>query len=44
MQFNLSHSNAIALIAVMRHKEMGVDIEWVKQDSPLNAGRAKRLS
>lgn len=34
VQFNLSHSNDIALIAVTREREIGVDIEWIKQDFP----------
>ena len=34
VQFNLSHSNEIALIAVVRERQIGVDAEWVKQDFP----------
>ena len=32
--FNLSHSNAIALIAVARERQLGVDVEWMKEDFP----------
>jgi 4'-phosphopantetheinyl transferase len=32
--FNLSHSNAIALIAVAREQELGVDVEWMKENFP----------
>jgi len=32
MQFNLSHSHELALIAVTREREIGVDVERVKED------------
>ncbi|MGH7928214.1 MAG: 4'-phosphopantetheinyl transferase family protein, partial [Candidatus Binatia bacterium] len=32
LQFNLSHSHEIALIAVARGKAVGVDVEFVKRD------------
>jgi 4'-phosphopantetheinyl transferase len=41
VQFNLSHSNEVALIAVAREKEVGVDVEWMERDTPFReiAGR-----
>jgi 4'-phosphopantetheinyl transferase len=30
--FNLSHSHELALIAVTRGREIGVDVEWVRED------------
>jgi 4'-phosphopantetheinyl transferase len=40
-EFNLSHSNEVALIAVAREKEIGVDVEWIARDIPFReiAGR-----
>lgn len=32
IEFNLSHSNEIALLAVCHQREVGVDIEYVKED------------
>lgn len=32
IEFNLSHSNELALIAVAQGREIGVDIEWVRED------------
>jgi 4'-phosphopantetheinyl transferase len=34
--FNLSHSDEVALIAVTRAGEIGVDIEYVKKDFPIH--------
>ena len=31
-EFNLSHSHEVALIGVTRGREIGVDVEWVKED------------
>ncbi|HSE91114.1 MAG TPA: 4'-phosphopantetheinyl transferase superfamily protein [Candidatus Binatia bacterium] len=31
-EFNLSHSHELALIAVTRGREIGVDVEWIKKD------------
>jgi 4'-phosphopantetheinyl transferase len=41
VQFNLSHANEVALIAVAREKEIGVDVEWIERDTPFReiAGR-----
>lgn len=41
VQFNLSHSNELALIAVARQPELGVDVEWVERNTPFReiAGR-----
>ena len=36
LQFNLSHSGDIALIAITRRREIGVDVEYVKQDFPFH--------
>jgi 4'-phosphopantetheinyl transferase len=35
-QFNLSHSHEVALIALTRGREIGVDIEYVKSDFPIH--------
>ena len=35
VQFNLSHSNGVALIAVARTRQIGVDVERVTQDVPV---------
>src|SRR5262245_3993505 len=35
VQFNLSHSNGVALIAVARTRQVGVDVERVSQDVPV---------
>jgi 4'-phosphopantetheinyl transferase len=32
LRFNLSHSNALALYAVTRNREIGVDIEYIRTD------------
>ncbi|HYP40294.1 MAG TPA: 4'-phosphopantetheinyl transferase superfamily protein [Chloroflexia bacterium] len=32
IRFNLSHSHGLALIAVTMHQEIGVDLEWVRDD------------
>jgi len=32
LQFNLSHSHEMALLGVTRGHEIGVDIEWIKED------------
>ena len=32
LQFNLSHSHEMALFGVTRGHEIGVDIEWIKED------------
>lgn len=32
LRFNLSHSNALALVAVSREREIGVDVEWIRRD------------
>ena len=32
LQFNLSHSHEMALFGVTRRHEIGVDIEWIKED------------
>ena len=32
LQFNLSHSHEMALLGVTRGREIGVDIEWIKED------------
>jgi 4'-phosphopantetheinyl transferase len=34
IHFNLSHSNDLALYAVSRFPEIGVDLEWVRKDFP----------
>jgi 4'-phosphopantetheinyl transferase len=34
IQFNLSHSHEVALVAVTRRGEIGVDVEYVKRDFP----------
>jgi 4'-phosphopantetheinyl transferase len=41
VQFNLSHANEVALIAVAREKEVGVDVEWIDRNTPFReiAGR-----
>jgi 4'-phosphopantetheinyl transferase len=36
LRFNLSHSGEVALIAVTRAGEIGVDIEYVKKDFPIH--------
>jgi 4'-phosphopantetheinyl transferase len=37
IKFNLSHSGGIALFAFNRHREIGVDVEQVRNDSDLDA-------
>jgi 4'-phosphopantetheinyl transferase len=32
LRFNLSHSHNLALYAVARNREVGLDVEWVKKD------------
>jgi 4'-phosphopantetheinyl transferase len=32
IRFNLSHSHGLALVAVNRHREIGIDLEWVRDD------------
>jgi 4'-phosphopantetheinyl transferase len=32
IEFNLSHSHDVALIAVAQGREIGVDVEWVRKD------------
>jgi 4'-phosphopantetheinyl transferase len=32
LRFNLSHSHEMALLGVTRGREIGVDIEWIKED------------
>jgi 4'-phosphopantetheinyl transferase len=32
VEFNLSHSHELALIAVAQGREIGVDVEWVRED------------
>jgi 4'-phosphopantetheinyl transferase len=32
LEFNLSHSHEVTLIAVTQAREVGVDVEWVKED------------
>ena len=32
VQFNLSHSNQLALIAIARYREVGVDVEFIRPD------------
>ncbi len=32
LRFNLSHSHGLALIAVTRGREIGVDVEWIRPD------------
>ena len=32
IQFNLSHSHEVALIAVTEGREIGVDVEWIRKD------------
>jgi len=32
LRFNVSHSNRLALFAVMYEREVGVDLEWVRDD------------
>ncbi|HXV84574.1 MAG TPA: 4'-phosphopantetheinyl transferase superfamily protein [Candidatus Binatia bacterium] len=32
LEFNLSHSHEVSLIAVTEGREIGVDVEWVKED------------
>jgi 4'-phosphopantetheinyl transferase len=32
IEFNLSHSHEVAVIAVTRGREIGVDVEWVRED------------
>jgi 4'-phosphopantetheinyl transferase len=32
IRFNLSHSHGLALVAVTRHREIGVDLEWIRDD------------
>ena len=32
IEFNLSHSHEVALIAVAQGREIGVDVEWVRKD------------
>jgi 4'-phosphopantetheinyl transferase len=36
LQFNLSHSGDVALIALTWRREIGVDVEYVKQDFPFH--------
>jgi 4'-phosphopantetheinyl transferase len=36
IQFNLSHSNKVALLAVTLGREIGVDVEYVRQDFPFD--------
>ena len=36
LHFNLSHSGEVALIAVTRVGEIGVDVEYVKKDFPIH--------
>jgi 4'-phosphopantetheinyl transferase len=37
LAFNLSHSHEVALVAVSRQGEIGVDVEYVKRDFPFQA-------
>ncbi|HYO50388.1 MAG TPA: 4'-phosphopantetheinyl transferase superfamily protein [Chloroflexia bacterium] len=32
LRFNLSHSHGLALVAVTRHQEIGVDLEWIRDN------------
>src|SRR5438093_11933609 len=32
VEFNLSHSEGMALIAVARERQVGVDVEWIRHD------------
>ena len=32
IQFNLSHSHEVALIAVTEAREIGIDVEWIRKD------------
>lgn len=32
LRFNLSHSHGLALLAVSRQREIGVDVEWIRPD------------
>lgn len=35
VEFNLSHSRSLALVAVARH-EVGVDVEWIRSKRPVD--------
>ena len=32
IEFNLSHSHEVALVAITQDREIGVDVEWVRED------------
>ncbi len=36
LRFNLSHSHEMALLAVARNRDVGVDVEWVRDDFATN--------
>jgi 4'-phosphopantetheinyl transferase len=44
IQFNLSHSSELALLAVTRGARVGVDIEWMKPDFPIDEVAALSFS
>lgn len=36
LQFNLSHSKQLAVFAVVKHHQVGIDIEWLRDNVPFN--------
>ena len=44
LNFNLAHSHGLALLAVTRGKEIGVDVEWIRSDLEQNEMAARFFS
>lgn len=44
IQFNLSHSSELALLAVAKGARVGVDIEWIKPEFPIDEVAARFFS